>query len=104
MNRTTSSNAALSAENCQRLEALANQYADVELTSAQKQLKRKLVAWYAMNASATRAAEPPAYLKCRGGPRRPRARLTVATRSVTNNLDCDPSIHRRRQIAALIQR
>jgi hypothetical protein len=28
-----SSNAALSAENCQRLEALANQYAGVELTS-----------------------------------------------------------------------
>jgi len=44
-----SSNAALSAENCQRLEALANQYAGVELTSAQQQLKRKLVAWYARN-------------------------------------------------------
>jgi len=40
------SNAALSAENCQRLEALANQYAGVELTSAQKQLKRQMVAWY----------------------------------------------------------
>ncbi len=44
-----SSNAALSSENCQRLEALANQYAGVELTSAQKQLKRKMVAWYATN-------------------------------------------------------
>jgi hypothetical protein len=31
---------ALSAENCERLEALADQYAGVELTSAQKQLKR----------------------------------------------------------------
>jgi hypothetical protein len=36
----SSSNAALSAENCQRLEATANQYAGVELTSAQKQLKQ----------------------------------------------------------------
>jgi hypothetical protein len=33
-----SSNAALSADNCERLEALANQYKDDELTSAQKQL------------------------------------------------------------------
>jgi hypothetical protein len=33
-------NAALSAENCRRLEAIANQYARVELTSAQKQLKQ----------------------------------------------------------------
>lgn len=41
-----SSNAALSTENCQRLEALANQYAGVELTSDQKQLKRKMVSWY----------------------------------------------------------
>jgi hypothetical protein len=41
-----SSNAAVSAENCQRLEVLAQQYAGVELTGAQKQLKRKLVAWY----------------------------------------------------------
>ena len=41
-----SCNAALSAENCQRLEALANQYGGVELTSDQKQLKRKMVSWY----------------------------------------------------------
>ena len=41
-----SCNAALSAENCQRLEALANQYAGVELTGAQKQLKRKMATWY----------------------------------------------------------
>jgi hypothetical protein len=46
---TFSPNAALSAENCQRLEVLANQYAGVELTSAQKQLKRRMVAWYSTN-------------------------------------------------------
>lgn len=40
------SNAALSAESCERLEALASQYAGVELTIAQKQLKRKMVDWY----------------------------------------------------------
>jgi len=45
----SSSKPALSAENCERLEALASQYAGVELTSAQKQLKRKMVAWYATN-------------------------------------------------------
>ncbi len=44
-----SSNTAPGAENCVRLEALANQYANIELTSAQKQLKRKMVAWYATN-------------------------------------------------------
>jgi hypothetical protein len=44
-----SSNVALSAENCERLEALAAQYAGAELTSVQKQLKRKLVTWYATN-------------------------------------------------------
>jgi hypothetical protein len=42
-----SSNAAFSAENCERLEVLAVQYAGVELTGAQKQLERKMVAWYA---------------------------------------------------------
>jgi hypothetical protein len=31
---------------CQQIEALHDQYAGVELTSEQKQLKRKLVAWY----------------------------------------------------------
>jgi hypothetical protein len=41
-----SSNAALSAESCGRLEALATQYAGVELTGTQKQLKRKMVVWY----------------------------------------------------------
>jgi glutaredoxin-related protein len=38
--------AASSAESCERLEALAVQYASVELSSAQKQLKRKMVVWY----------------------------------------------------------
>jgi hypothetical protein len=42
-------NAALSAENSERLEALANEYAGVELTSAQQQLTRRMVAWYSTN-------------------------------------------------------
>jgi hypothetical protein len=41
-----SSIAGLSAENCQRLEALAAQYAGVALTGEQKQFKRKMVSWY----------------------------------------------------------
>jgi hypothetical protein len=41
------SNAAVSAESCERLTTLAKQYAGVELTVAQKQLKREMVAWYA---------------------------------------------------------
>lgn len=41
-----SSNAAFSAESCERLVALANQYAGVELTGEQKQMKRKMVVWY----------------------------------------------------------
>lgn len=42
-----SGTAALSNEsNCRRLEDLARQYAGVQLTSEQKQLKRRLVAWY----------------------------------------------------------
>jgi hypothetical protein len=44
-----SSNAALSVENCERLEAIASQYAGVELTIAQKQLKRKMVVWYSVH-------------------------------------------------------
>ena len=44
-----SSNAAFSTENCQRLEILAAQYAGVDLTSAQKQFKRKMVVWYSMH-------------------------------------------------------
>jgi hypothetical protein len=42
----SSSIAGLSAENCQQLEALATQYAGVALTGDQKQVKRKMVAWY----------------------------------------------------------
>jgi hypothetical protein len=44
-------NAASSAESCQQLEALANQYAGVELTSTQKQFKRKMVVWYSTHCS-----------------------------------------------------
>src|ERR1700738_1691239 len=41
-----------------RMEALANQYARVGLTNAQKQLKRKMVAWYSRGiAPAKRAAD-----------------------------------------------
>ena len=42
-------------EDCQRLEALAQQYAGVELTTYEKQIKAKMVAWYGRN--------------CRGGHR-----------------------------------
>jgi hypothetical protein len=44
-----SPNAALSDENCHRLEALAHQYAGVRLTGEQKQIKRQMVAWYSTN-------------------------------------------------------
>jgi glutaredoxin-related protein len=44
-----SSRVALSAESCERLEALAIQYASVELTGAQKQLKRKMLVWYSVH-------------------------------------------------------
>jgi hypothetical protein len=44
-----SSSVAFSGENCQRLEALAEQYAGVQLTSEQKQIKRQMVAWYSTN-------------------------------------------------------
>jgi hypothetical protein len=54
-----SSNAAPSAESCEHLETLASQYAGVELTSEQKQFKRKMVAWYVINCvRITRVAEP----------------------------------------------
>ena len=53
---TISSTGALSNEKCQQLENLARQYAGVELTSLQKQLKRKLVAWYYKNCGERRAA------------------------------------------------
>ena len=54
---TASGTAAISSENCQRLEELARQYAGVQLTSSQQQLKRKLVAWYNSNCKRTRSAE-----------------------------------------------
>jgi hypothetical protein len=44
-----SPNPALSDENCHRLEALAHQYAGVQLTSEQKQIKRQMVAWNSTN-------------------------------------------------------
>ena len=54
----TSGTGALSNEaNCRRLEDLAGQYARVELTSSQQQLKRKLVAWYNGNCKRTRKAD-----------------------------------------------
>jgi hypothetical protein len=43
---TLSSNVASSTENCERLEALAVQYAGVELTRGQKQLKQRMIIWY----------------------------------------------------------
>ena len=52
---TISSTGALSSEKCQQLENLARQYAGVELTSLQEQLKRKLVAWYYRGAPRRRA-------------------------------------------------
>ena len=54
----TSSTAALGNEsNCRRLEDLARQYAGVQLTSEQKQLKRRLVAWYNDNCKRTRSVQ-----------------------------------------------
>jgi hypothetical protein len=47
----------LANENCRRLEALAQQYAGVQLTSAQVQIKRRMVAWYNKNCGSTRRAD-----------------------------------------------
>lgn len=44
-------------ENCRRLEDLARQYAGVQLTSEQQQIKRKLVAWYNDNCKRPRNAQ-----------------------------------------------
>jgi len=49
-------NTAFSDENCQRLEALAIQYAGVRLSSEQKQLKRSLVDWYETNCGRRRGS------------------------------------------------
>jgi hypothetical protein len=43
--------------NCRRLEDLARQYAGVQLTSYQQNLKRKMVAWYKDNCRPTRSAQ-----------------------------------------------
>lgn len=52
------STAALSNEsNCRYLESLARQYAGVQLTSYQQQVKRKLVAWYNDNCKRTRSVQ-----------------------------------------------
>jgi len=48
---------AWSNENCRKLESLARQYAGVTLTTDQKQLKRRLVAWYNGNCKTTRSAQ-----------------------------------------------
>ena len=43
--------------NCRYLESLARQYAGVQLTSYQQQIKRKLVAWYNDNCKRTRSVQ-----------------------------------------------
>ena len=54
----TSSTGALSNEsNCRQLEDLSRQYAGVKLTSAQQQIKRRLVAWYNGNCKRTRTLQ-----------------------------------------------
>ena len=54
---TVASTAALADDRCQQLVALNQQYAGVQLTSTQKQLKNQLVAWYRQNCRPTRGAE-----------------------------------------------
>jgi hypothetical protein len=54
---TSGSNALSSESNCRRLEELARQYAGLQLTSEQKQLKRRLVAWYNDNCKRTRSIQ-----------------------------------------------
>ena len=54
---TVASTAALADPRCQQLEALNQQYAGVQLTSTQKQLKSQLVAWYKQNCRLNRSAE-----------------------------------------------
>ncbi|MEA2989931.1 MAG: hypothetical protein QOG83_2642 [Alphaproteobacteria bacterium] len=49
------STASLADQRCQQLEALNRQYAGVSLTTDQKMLKRRLVAWYKQNCSSRRA-------------------------------------------------
>ena len=54
---TVASTAALADDRCQQLVALNQQYAGVQLTSAQKLLKSQLVAWYRQNCRSTRSAD-----------------------------------------------
>jgi hypothetical protein len=44
-------------ERCQQLVALNQQYAGVQLTSVQKQLKSQLVAWYKQNCRSSQSAD-----------------------------------------------
>jgi hypothetical protein len=53
----TSTTALSNESNCRYLESLARQYAGVQLTSYQQQVKRKLVAWYNDNCKRTRSAQ-----------------------------------------------
>ena len=50
------STASMADSRCQQLEELNRQYMGVTLTSAQQQLKRKLVAWYNTNCRQRRAS------------------------------------------------
>ncbi|MPZ37792.1 MAG: hypothetical protein GEU95_06965 [Rhizobiales bacterium] len=43
--------------NCRRLEDLARQYAGVQLTSQQRQIKRRLVGWYNDNCKRARSVQ-----------------------------------------------
>ena len=47
----------LAGDRCQQLEALAQQYAGVEWTSYQKQVKARMVVWYGHNCHGRRSAE-----------------------------------------------
>lgn len=49
-------NQSLADGRCQQLEALKVQYAGVQLTAEQQQLKRKLVAWYSGHCTGRRVA------------------------------------------------
>jgi hypothetical protein len=54
----TSGTGAFSNESqCRQLEDLARQYAGVKLTSDQRQLKRKLTAWYNENCRRARSVQ-----------------------------------------------
>jgi len=50
------STASFAHERCKQLEDLNRQYAGVELTSSQKQIKQQMVAWYRQNCGRARTA------------------------------------------------